>query len=108
MKLLQVIILAILTVACSVAALFLYLLWNAKRVVAVPPNEEGTYTIAALALNITILEIVMALVGFIVAVMGFFGYAGINRLLKKSGWKDVIPVAGAGRRVARRCERRVQ
>ncbi|MDF0602314.1 hypothetical protein P1J78_16360, partial [Psychromarinibacter sp. C21-152] len=32
----------------------------------------------------------------------------VNRLLKKSGWKDVIPVAGAGRRVARRCERRVQ
>ncbi|MDF0602230.1 hypothetical protein P1J78_15930, partial [Psychromarinibacter sp. C21-152] len=31
----------------------------------------------------------------------------LNRLLKKSGWKDVIPVAGAGRRVARRCERRV-
>lgn len=48
------------------------------------PVSPTGYTVEALALNVTILQMVLGLVGFIVAVLGFFGYAGI-----KEGAKDV-------------------
>lgn len=77
MKILQLVVLMILTVACCVAALFLYLMYSMKAPHPVGPSSSG-YTLELLAMNITILEIVLALVGFLVAIVGLFGYAGIK------------------------------
>lgn len=77
MDILKLVILTILTVACCVVALFLYLLYSMKAPQPVGPSSSG-YTLELLAMNITILEIVLALVGFLVAVVGLFGYAGIK------------------------------
>lgn len=52
--------------------------WNMISVTVEMPITERGYTIEALALNITILEIVLALVGVVLAVIGIFGYSGIK------------------------------
>lgn len=103
-KVLQLIILSILTVACCVAALFLYLQWSVKSVTAVAPVVTGNYTLEVLAINITILEIVLALVGFVVAVMGFFGYAGIKAAAIDAAEKEARKVADEQMRLYKRSQ----
>ncbi|TCP40143.1 hypothetical protein [Rhodovulum marinum] len=52
--------------------------WNMIEVTAeMPPSERG-YTIETLALNVTFLEIVIALSGFVLAALGIFGYVEIK------------------------------
>ena len=83
--------LAIIAVSCFVGAVFLYLLWAVKSpvdVVAPSSGPAGSYTIEALALNISILQIVLGLVGFLVAVLGFFGYSGIKEAAINSARKE--------------------
>ena len=79
MKLLNTIFLGILTLACCVIALFLFLLWSRKPTTPIVPTSNSGYTLEALAVNITILEIVLGLVGFVIAVLSFFGYTEIKR-----------------------------
>ncbi|WP_170387790.1 hypothetical protein [Ruegeria atlantica] len=93
MKILQTVMLCILTVACSVAALFLYLLWSMKKVTVNGPAGSSSYTLDMLAINITILEIVLALVGFIVAALGVIGYAGIKTAAIDAAEKEAKRVA---------------
>ena len=76
MKVFQLVILSILTVACCVGALFLYLLWSIKSPQLAVPN--GVNSIDVLAINMTMLQIVLALVGFLIAIVGVFGYTGIK------------------------------
>ena len=68
----------ILTGACVAIAAFLYLDWSLKPVTPTLPSDISGYTLEALAVNITILEIILVLVGFVVTVMGLFGYTGIR------------------------------
>lgn len=64
----------------SVANFGLFVFWlNAAEVRAIMPANPTGYTVEALALNVTILQLVLGLVGFLVAVLGFFGYAGIKQ-----------------------------
>lgn len=93
MKLLQFVVLCILTVSCSVIALFLFLLWSRTPASPTLPASMTGYTIEALAVNITILEIVIGLVGFVVAVMGFFGYTGIKSAAVEIAEKEARRVA---------------
>lgn len=57
------------------------------------PESRVGYTVEALALNVTILEIVLALVAFVVAALGFFGYAGIKEAAKDVAEKEARKVA---------------
>lgn len=71
-------ILLLLLLAVSVANLAFFVYWsNASEVTAIMPSNTG-YTIEALALNITILEIILVLVGFVFAALGLFGYVEIK------------------------------
>ncbi len=78
MEIIKSILLFVIAFACCVAALFLYLLWDAKTLAPIGPDRTDGYSLELLAINITILEIVLALVGFLIAVVGLFGYAGIK------------------------------
>lgn len=78
MKIIQLLVLIILTIACCVCALFLYLLWATTAPRPLAPVSESGYTIDVLAVNITILQIVLGLVGFVVTVVGLWGYAGLK------------------------------
>ena len=108
MKPFQVFILTILTVACSVCALFLYLLWSMKKVRATAPNGASEYTLEVLAINITILEIVLALVGFVIAVLGLFGYAGIKTAAIDAAEKEAKKVASEQMRRYRKSQEGLQ
>ena len=56
--------------AVSVANLAFFVYWySASEVTAIMPSNTG-YTIEAVALNVTILEIILVLVGFVFAALG--------------------------------------
>lgn len=93
MRILQLLVSLILTAACCVIATFLYLDWAAKPLTPVGPASSSGYTLEMLAVNITILEIVLALVGFLVAVIGFFGYTGIKSASVEAAEKEARKVA---------------
>lgn len=93
MKAIQFVVLVVLTVACCVGALFLYLLWSMKKPTPTVPVSSSGYTLELLAINITILEIVLALVGFVVAVIGVIGYAGIKAAAIDAAEKEARKVA---------------
>ena len=52
--------------------------YSASEVTAIMPVSPTGYTIEALALNVTILEMILVLVGFILAALGLFGYTEIK------------------------------
>ena len=85
-------LLLILTIACVAIATFLYLIWNASAVTAVMPESRVGYTIEALSVNIMVLQIVLGLVAFVVAVLGFFGYAGIKSAAQDIAEKEAKKV----------------
>jgi hypothetical protein len=58
----------------SLAFLWLSLI---KQDAEMPPSERG-YTVEALALNVTFLEIVLAAVGIGLAIVGVFGFAELR------------------------------
>ena len=54
------------------------------------PSNTG-YTIEALALNVTILEIILVLVGFVFAALGLFGYIEIkNAAVNKEEARETV------------------
>lgn len=72
------VIILFLAIGCANLAFFVY--WvSAAEVQAIMPISPTGYTIEALALNVTILQMVLGFVGFFVAVLGFFGYNEIKR-----------------------------
>ena len=72
-----VLILFISLVGAANLAFFVY--WfGASEVTAIMPVSPTGYTVEALALNITILEMILVLLGFMLAALGFFGYAEIK------------------------------
>ena len=58
-------------------AFFVYW-YSASEVTAIMPVSPTGYTVEALALNVTILEMILVLVGFILAALGLFGYTEIK------------------------------
>lgn len=63
----------------AIVNLVLFFLWfNIVKIEAVAPKSNGSYTIDVLALNITILQTVMGVVGVLFAVLGVFGYVEIK------------------------------
>lgn len=52
--------------------------FSASEVTAIMPVSPTGYTVEALALNVTILEMILVLVGFILAALGLFGYTEIK------------------------------
>lgn len=75
--------------AVSVANLAFFVYWySASEVTAIMPSNTG-YTIEALALNVTILEIILVLVGFVFAALRLFGYieiknAAVNKAVEEA------------------------
>jgi len=66
-------------IAIGIANILLFAFWwHTSDFSAVMPIEKNGYTVEALALNITLLEIILALVGFVLAALGLFGYTGIK------------------------------
>lgn len=72
------VIILFLAIGCANLAFFVYWI-NAAEVRAIMPISPTGYTVEALALNVTILQMVLGFVGFFVAVLGFFGYNEIRR-----------------------------
>ncbi|MDF3433997.1 hypothetical protein HKX64_13375 [Sulfitobacter sp. M72] len=58
-------------------AFFVYW-YSVSEVTAIMPVSPTGYTVEALALNVTILEMILVLVGFILAALGLFGYTEIK------------------------------
>ena len=58
-------------------AFFVYW-YSVSEVTAIMPISPTGYTVEALALNVTILEMILVLVGFILAALGLFGYTEIK------------------------------
>ena len=83
-------LLAILSFLIASANLAFFVYWfNASEVRAVMPVVNPTgYTVEALALNVTILQIVLGFVGFFVAVLAFFGYNEIKRASVEAAEKE--------------------
>jgi len=52
--------------------------YSASEVTAIMPVSPTGYTVEALALNVTILEMILVVVGFILAALGLFGYTEIK------------------------------
>ena len=77
--------------AVSVANLAFFVYWySASEVTAIMPSNTG-YTIEALALNVTILEIILVLVGFVFAALGLFGYIEIkNAAVNKEEARETV------------------
>lgn len=75
---LKVFLLIVCTLSLVATAVFSFMIWSAMDVTATMPSDDEEYTLEALAVNITILEIVIAMVGFALAVVGLFGYKGIK------------------------------
>jgi len=71
-----------LCLACMICAIITSVLafmqFNLVHVTAEMPKSERGYTIEAIAIQITVLEIVLAVFGIILAVVGVFGYLGIK------------------------------
>lgn len=73
----RLLILFIAVVGAANLAFFVY--WfSASEVTAIMPVSPTGYTVEALALNVTILEMILVLVGFILAALGLFGYTEIK------------------------------
>ncbi|MEO0411032.1 MAG: hypothetical protein AAF221_04215 [Pseudomonadota bacterium] len=70
------ILLSVLSLPLNAAMFALW--WSMIQVnVELPASERG-YTLEALALNITLLEMILVLLGFIFAALGIFGYVEIK------------------------------
>lgn len=76
-----------LVVGAANLAFFVY--WfAASEVTAIMPINPTGYTVEALALNVTILEIILVLVGFVLAALGLFGYTEIKRAAIEAAEKE--------------------
>lgn len=73
----RLLILFIALVGAANLAFFVYW-YSASEVTAIMPVSPTGYTVEALALNVTILEMILVLVGFILAALGLFGYTEIK------------------------------
>ncbi len=73
----RLLILFIALVGAVNLAFFVYW-YSASEVTAIMPVSPTGYTVEALALNVTILEMILVLVGFILAALGLFGYTEIK------------------------------
>ncbi|ABV91800.1 hypothetical protein Dshi_0051 [Dinoroseobacter shibae DFL 12 = DSM 16493] len=73
----RLLILFIAAVGAANLAFFVYW-YSASEVTAIMPVSPNGYTIEALALNVTILEMILVLVGFVFAALGLFGYTEIK------------------------------
>lgn len=63
----------------GLANLAFFVFWyKASTVTMLMPSSPTGYSVEALALNVTILEIILVLVGFILAALGLFGYTEIK------------------------------
>ncbi len=73
----RLLILFIALVGAVNLAFFVYW-YSVSEVTAIMPVSPTGYTVEALALNVTILEMILVLVGFILAALGLFGYTEIK------------------------------
>jgi len=73
----RLLILLIALVGATNLAFFVYW-YSASEVTAIMPVSPTGYTVEALALNVTILEMILVLVGFVLAALGLFGYTEIK------------------------------
>jgi len=72
-------LLILLFAIASASNLAFFVYWySASEVTAIMPVSPTGYTVEALALNVTILEMILVLVGFILAALGLFGYTEIK------------------------------
>ncbi|MEM6372655.1 MAG: hypothetical protein AAF727_07735 [Pseudomonadota bacterium] len=73
----RLLILFIAVVGAANLAFFAYW-YSVSEVTAIMPVSPTGYTVEALALNVTILEMILVLVGFILVALGLFGYTEIK------------------------------
>ena len=71
--------LAAVAIVSAIVNLALFFLWfNLVRIEAEMPATERGYTVEALALNVTILEIILGVVAVILAFLAIFGFVEIK------------------------------
>lgn len=78
LKALKYIFLVVITLSVAVGAAILFMIWQTSAVTPVMPESRVGYSLDVVAVQLTILQMVLALVGFVIALLGLFGYKEIK------------------------------
>ncbi len=101
LKLAKSLLVLFIAVVGAVNLAFFVYWYSASEVTAIMPVSPTGYTVEALALNVTILEMILVLVGFILAALGLFGYTEIKNAAIRAAEKEARDTVSEQLRILR-------